>query len=162
MSEHNCHLTEGFTLREKILVRISFAGLWLTGFIAIWPESIYWALGFMILVLYGVLGLMARYWVCPRCPHLHKYNDCLQMPPALMKRFVKKPTSTPMNKREKFLTVALFVLIPLFPQYWLIQKPLHFAVFWVFCGAWYLVLLMYFCKHCRVSSCPFNRTGINA
>lgn len=159
MSEQNCHLAEGFSTREKIFAQVTFNAFWITGFIAIWPETIYGALAYAALVLYGIFGLVVRYLLCPRCPHLYKYGDCLQVPPALTKWLVKRPTNAPMSTAQKVLMVALSVLILMFPQYWLWQKPIYFTVFWVFCGAWFAGQLLYFCRHCRVSSCPFNRAN---
>ncbi len=155
--QNSCDLAQGFTIGEKLFAQITFNGFWITAFAAIWQSSVPWSLIYLGLVVYGVIGLVQRQLACPRCPHLYEYGDCLQAPPKLTKLIVKKPTTQPMNKAQRFLFVVVFVVITLFPQYWLVSLPGYFTAFWVFSGAWYLGQFLYFCKRCRVSSCPFCR-----
>lgn len=158
MTDHNsCKLANGFSIGEKIFAQLTFNLFWITGFIAIWQDNIYGALAYAAIVLFGIFGVVMRHLVCPRCPHLYKFGDCLQAPPALSKWLVKRPTTAPMSQGQKALFVLVFLAITFFPQYWLWGKPFYFALFWVFCGAWYAGQLWRFCKHCRVSSCPLNR-----
>jgi len=159
VTEHNCHLAGGFSKGERLFAQITFNAFFIVGLAAIWQDSAYWALAYVALVAYGIFGLIMRHLVCPRCPHLYRYGACLQAPPAFAKWLVKMPTAAPMNRGEKALFWVVMLAIPLFPQYWLWRKPYLFAVFWVFCAAWYAAQVFYFCKHCRVSSCPFNRAG---
>lgn len=163
MTDHNsCKLANGFSIGEKIFAQLTFNLFWIIGFIAIWQDNIYGALAYAAIVLFGIFGVVMRHLVCPRCPHLYKFGDCLQAPPALSKWLVKRPTSAPMNKGQQALFLVVFLAITFFPQYWLWGKPFYFALFWIFCGAWYAGQLWHFCKHCRVSSCPLNRTGVTA
>ncbi len=163
MAEHNsCHLANGFTTGEKIFAQVTYNAFWITGVIAIWQDSIFWALAYAVIVAYGIMGLVARHLICPRCPHLYQYDDCLQVPPGLVKKIVKRVKTTPLSKGEKALVMVVMLVNPLFPQYWLWDKPVYLAVFWVFCGAWYAAQVFHFCKHCRVSSCPMNRSGVCA
>lgn len=143
----SCHLAEGFTLPEKIFAQITFNGFWITALVAIWQQSVPGTLVYFALVAYGIVGLVQRRLACPRCPHLYQYGDCLQVPPQLTKLIVKTPTTGPMNQLQRFAFVMVFVVVTLFPQYWLVSKPAYFVVFWVFCGAWYAGQLLYFCKH---------------
>jgi hypothetical protein len=161
MSDHDsCKLAKGFTTGEKTFAQFFFNAFWITGFIAIWQDSVLWALAYAVLVAYGVFGLIVRHLVCPRCPHLYKYNDCLQAPKSWVKAIVKKPTSAHMTKGQKVLGAITLLTISLLPLIWLWDKPYYLAVYLVFCGAWWAGQVYHFCKQCRVSSCPFNRSGV--
>lgn len=162
MAGHNCRLAGGFGKGDKIFAQVTFNAFWIIGFAAIWPESAWWAIAYAAVVAYGIFGIVMRHLVCPRCPHLYIYGDCLQAPPALTRWLVKKPTAVPLNLAQKALFLVVMLGIPLFPQYWLWGKPYHLAVFWVFCLAWYAAQVFHFCRYCRVSSCPFNRAGAGA
>jgi hypothetical protein len=50
-------------------------------------------------------------------------------------------------------------LITFFPIYWLKDNTIALTGFIVFGGMWYSGQFFYFCKRCRVTSCPFNRAG---
>lgn len=160
--QHACKLANGFSTGEKVFAQVTFNAFWITGFIAIWQDSVYWALAYMLIVVYGIFGVVMRHLACPRCPHLHKFGDCLQAPPALTRWLVKKPTTAPMSAGQKLTFLVVMLGIPLFPQFWLWDKPYFLAVYWVFCGAWYAGQLFHFCRRCRVPSCPFNQAGARA
>lgn len=154
---HTCNLANGFTFFEKVFAQVTFSAFWIIGFLVIFHQNVYWALAYAVFVAYGVLGIVQRHLVCPRCPHLHQYADCLQLHPKLTKMLVKKPTSRPMNRIEKGLFLIIMLGLFIFPQYWLVKMPMYLVIFWVFGGAWYLSQWFYFCKRCRVKTCPFNR-----
>jgi hypothetical protein len=69
----------------------------------------------------------------------------------------KTQKSTPLSTGEKFLFWAIFILIPIYPIYWLISQPILLTIFCAAATAWYLGQWLYFCKRCRVKPCPFNR-----
>ena len=160
MSEYNCRLADGFSVGEKIFAQLTFNAYWITGCIAIWQDSVFWSLVYAAMVAVGIFGLIVRHLVCPRCPHLYKYNDCLQAPKSWVKAIVKQPTNAPMTKGQKTVGAIALLLISFFPLIWLWDKPYYLAIFLVLCGAWWAGQVYHFCKHCRVASCPFNRTGI--
>lgn len=152
-----CRLAEGFSFWEKVWAQVSFFALGIAGTAGIiradWP----WVLPFLILYAYGVLGVVVRHLACPRCPHLYVYNDCLQAHPAVTRLFIKKQKQTPMSRKEKVLFIIIFLGIALYPLYWLRSQPVLLAVFLASMFAWYGGQFLYFCKRCRVKSCPFNR-----
>jgi hypothetical protein len=55
----------------------------------------------------------------------------------------------------------IFLLIPLYPLYWLLTQPALLFVFILAAGMWYLGQWLYFCKRCRVEACPFNLTPVS-
>jgi hypothetical protein len=66
----NCSLAEGFSLWEKIYAQISFFTMGVIGTVGIlladWP----WILPYIVIIWYGVPGIIMRHLVCPKCPHL--------------------------------------------------------------------------------------------
>ncbi|MCB2225385.1 MAG: hypothetical protein KQH53_01815 [Desulfarculaceae bacterium] len=154
-----CHLAEGFGLREKIWAQTSFMLMGILGTIGIaradWP----WLLPYIFVFWYGVPGIMMRHLACPRCPHLHRYHDCLQAPPAITRWLVKRPTEQPFNRAQKVWFWFLMLAIPIYPLYWLIGQPVLLVMFLASALAWYGGQLLRFCSRCRVRSCPFRRVA---
>jgi hypothetical protein len=101
-----------------------------------------------------------RHTNCPRCPHLHKYGDCLQAPSILTKWLIKKQKTTPFSVFEKFLFYLIFITIPTYPIYWLLSNKLLLFPFLLSAFMWYSGQLLYFCKRCRIYDCPFNRVPL--
>ncbi len=152
-----CELSDGFHTWEKIYAQASFTAIFTIGTVGIALLDWRWALAYLFIYLYGIWGVVMRHVVCPRCPHLNVYNDCLQFPPRLTKRLVKERKTTPLSALEKRLFCGYFIIIPLFPIYWLLAKPVLLVAFLVAVGMWYLGQFLRFCKRCRVSQCPFNQ-----
>ena len=152
-----CSLAEGFSIWEKIWAQFSFIAMGIIGTVGIAIVDWRWALIYFILFWYGIMGIVMRHLVCPRCPHLHDYNDCLQAPKKLTFWLVKKRKTTPLSAFEKFLFYTYFILIPIYPIYWLISNTILLMLFLFMVVMWYSGQFLYFCKRCRVYDCPFNR-----
>ena len=156
-----CALSNGFSLREKIYAQFSFFAMGIVGMIGIaradWP----WLVPYLFVYGYGVPGIVMRHLSCPRCPHLFVYGDCLQFPPAWTKWLVKQRKTTPFSATERRVFYLIFLLIPLYPLYWLRTQPALLFVFVSAAGLWYLGQWLYFCKRCRVEACPFNLTPVS-
>lgn len=146
-----------FSLGEQIYAQTTFHAWWISGFIAIALQSWIWAAVYFVIVAYGILGIVQRHLTCPRCPHLHEYGSCLQLHPRISRSLIKAKKSHPFSLTEKTIFVVVFLLITLFPVYWLMAQKMALAGFVIFGSMWYLGQFLYFCKHCRVFSCPFNR-----
>ena len=155
-----CTLSKGFSIKEKLFAQISFFGILITGTLGIILVDHLFVIPYVLIGWYGVPGLIQRYIVCPRCPHLHQFGDCLQLPVKLTRLLVKKQKSAQFDLWEKVVFWAIFLLIPTYPLYWLIETPLLLAIFILFTAMWYSGQFFYFCKRCRIQDCPFNRAGI--
>lgn len=153
---HN-HLACGYSRNEQIYAQITFHGWWIAGFIAIALQNWGWAMLYFLIVSYGILGIVQRHLTCPRCPHLHEYDSCLQLPPRISKLLIKEKKNIPLSHKEKILFLSIFILITVFPIYWLMNNVLALAGFILFGSMWYLGQFLYYCKRCRIPSCPFNR-----
>ena len=156
-TEVKCKLAEGFSLWEKVYAQSSFLLMALIGTVGIAVADWRWAPAYVLIHVYGFAGIIMRHVICPRCPHIHEYGDCLQAPPKLTLWLIKKRKTGPLSATEKFLHYAIFILIPVFPIYWLLQNTALLVLFLVFAAMWYLAQFLYFCKRCRVKECPFNR-----
>ncbi len=152
-----CSLTGKFSLWEKIYAQSSFIAMGVIGTIGIILEDWIWVIPYMAICWYGIPGIVMRHLICPRCPHLHEYGDCLQAPPTISKWLVKKRKTAPLSAFEKFLFYLIFILIPTYPIYWLMSNPILLSAFLLTASMWYLGQFFYFCRRCRVKECPFNR-----
>lgn len=152
-----CRLADGFSIWEKMSAQFSFFSMGIIGVVGIALADWRWVFPYLFIYVYGILGIVMRHLTCPRCPHLHVYNDCLQFPTKISKWLVKKPKTTPFSAFEKFLFYVIFILIPAFPIYWLLSNPILLSAFLITASMWYLGQLLHFCKRCRVKECPFNR-----
>ncbi|MBU1237218.1 MAG: hypothetical protein KJ634_01890 [Gammaproteobacteria bacterium] len=152
-----CQLANGFSLREKLYAQITFFTMAIVGIIGIaradWP----WLLPYLVVFGYGVPGIVMRHLTCPRCPHLFEHGDCLQFPPRWTLWLVTRRKATPFSAGERWLFHLIFVLLPIYPLYWLRAQPLLLAVFVAAAAMWYLGQWLYYCKRCRVKACPYNR-----
>jgi hypothetical protein len=155
-----CAYAKGFSLSEKLWAQISFNAMCILGIIGIARVDPIWAVPYAFLYAYGIPFVVMRHLACPRCPHLRVYGDCLQLPPGLAKRLIKSYKDRPFSPLEKFLFYAIFILLPVYPLYWLLNSPPFLAAFLVSAGAWYAGQVLYFCKRCRVGECPFNRSPL--
>jgi len=156
----DCPLSDGFSVWEKMYAQLSFLTMGIVGTIGIisvdWP----WVLPYVVVYWFGIPGIIMRHLNCPRCPHLHTYGDCLQFHPVLTKWIVKVRKTHPFTRGEKAVFLLIFLLIPTYPVYWLRVQPLLLGVFLLSAAMWYLGQWVYFCKRCRVESCPFNRARV--
>jgi len=152
-----CTLSNGFNLWEKIYAQFSFIAMSVIGTVGIvivdWP----WVLPYILINWYGIPGIVMRHLICPRCPHLYKYGDCLQAPLKITRWLIKKQKITPLSALEKVLFYLIFILIPTYPIYWLMSNKILLIAFLLMAGMWYSGQFLYFCKRCRVKECPFNR-----
>lgn len=152
-----CTLADGFEIWEKIYAQLSFIGMGTIGAVGVAVVDWRWALVYLFIYLYGILGIVMRHLVCPRCPHLHEYDDCLQAPPGLTRWLIRERKKTPISSTEKLLFYTYFIVVSVFPIYWLLANPFLLVAFLVAVGTWYLGQFFRFCKRCRVEQCPFNR-----
>jgi MFS family permease len=152
-----CTLADGFETWEKIYAQLSFIAIGTIGAVGIAVVDWRWALAYVFIYLYGILGVVMRHLVCPRCPHLHVYHDCLQAPPKLTRWLIRERKKTPLSTLEKLLFYTYFIVVPGFPVYWLLATPFLLIAFFGVVGTWYLGQFFRFCNRCRVEQCPFNR-----
>ena len=156
-ADPKCELAGRFETWEKIYAQVSFLAMGIIATVGVALVDWRWALAYLFFFLYGIMGVVMRHLVCPRCPHLHVYHDCLQAPPALTRWLIRESKSTPFSTLEKLLFYTYFIGVPVLPVYWLLANPLLLVAYLVAVGMWYLGQFFRFCRRCRVEQCPFNR-----
>ena len=154
---NSCVLSTQFSLKEKIYAQTTFLGMLITGTAGIIHADWVFVFPYIFIAWYGILGIIQRHIVCPRCPHLHEHGDCLQLHPVLTRWLIKKPKAPKFSPTEKILFLLIFTLILVYPLYWLSFNKALLIIFILAAGLWYGGQVFYFCKKCRVTDCPFNR-----
>jgi hypothetical protein len=155
-----CELACGFRLRDKIYAQLSFLAMGILGTIGIILTDWIWVFPYIAFYWYGIPGIVMRHLNCPRCPHLHEYGDCLQAPVSLTRILAKGRKTTPYSALERTVFYLIFILIPVYPIYWLLSRPVLLVPFLLAAVMWYAGQIFYFCKRCRLGECPFNRVAV--
>lgn len=149
-----CTLAKRFSVREKVWAQLSFQVMAVAAIVGIARVSWPWAVPYAVLYGYVLPGIVMRHVVCPRCPHLFVYDDCLQLPTSWTKWIVKQRRTTPWSAPERWTFYATLLLFPAYPVYWLGSQPILLTVFALSALAWYLGQWLHFCRRCRNSACP--------
>ena len=100
-----CTLAKGFSLWEKVYAQSSFLGMGIIGTVGISLVDWRWIPPYLLIYAYGVMGVVMRHLVCPRCPHLFVYSDCLQCHPRITMWLAKEQKTTPFSPFEKLVTL---------------------------------------------------------
>lgn len=141
-----------FSLKEKIYAQISFHGGVLTGTYGLSLVSTGLGIAYFLYAYIGILSLM-RFTVCPRCPHLHVANDCLQLHPSITKIIISPNRKGALNIFEKILFIMVYYGILILPIYWLASNTIILVLFLLFYGGLLLTMHLHFCKNCENEVC---------
>jgi hypothetical protein len=161
-SQKSCRYANGFALWEKLWAQGSFFAMLILGTIGIAREDWPWLAPYLAAGWYGVPGIIMRHVICPRCPHLYVYNDCLQFPPKLTKWLIPRRRTAPLSTLERAAFWAILLMVPLYPLYWLRSETVLLWTFVASAAMWYSGQWFYFCKRCRLRNCPLNRVPAGA
>lgn len=153
-------LTDSFSMAEKALMCGLFYGFPCVGVYAISLIDPAWAWGYLVFTIVGFSGVVMGS-ICARCPYPYTRNTCLFFPKKLVPA-VYKSRRSPMRLWEKVLLVIFFTSLLLIPLPWLIGQPVLLAVFYGMGIPANAILLTYYCKRCRNTSCLFNRAVVPA
>ena len=147
-----------FSAIEKIIAAIPFNASILIGAYGLFLTS--WALTVLYLVFsYVGILVMMRYTICPRCPHLLKGNDCLNLPAPFVKKLIAKNRKGPLNNFEKMLHRTVKYGILIIPIYWLLPYLYLLIPFAVFYFIGQVTFIFYFCRQCKNEVCIQNRNA---
>ena len=75
-NKKHTHLACDFSLNEQIYAQLTFHGFWISGFLGIALQNWKWAMLYLLIVVYGILGIVQRHLTCPRCPHIYEHGAC--------------------------------------------------------------------------------------
>jgi hypothetical protein len=140
---------------EKLWIRSTFYLSVLIGMYGLWPAGPGPALGYLAFVAVSY-GLLMRYSVCARCPHLFVAGDCLFMPASLARKLVS-PRSGGLKVWEAGVALAAAVGTVAIPVYRLAAEPLLLALFLGLSLGYVIGLAGHVCRKCQVEVCPCNR-----
>ena len=139
-----------FTSYEKVIAAVPFNLSILVGAYGLYLTS--WRLT-VIYLLYSYVGviIMMRYTICPRCPHLLENNDCLNLPPSLLKKIISSQRQGPLNVYEKLLHILVTYGMLVIPLYWLASRLYLLVPFVVLYIIGQCTFTFHFCKNCHNS-----------
>ena len=133
-----------------------FAAIFLfTAFMAIIRYSFMWALAYVLFFLFFTLMVNYRFF-CTHCPHYIRKSPTLKcmffwgMP----KYFQSRPG--PFSLFEMAVGLLGFLILILFPVYWLWKQPSLFFIYCVTIGVWAATIKRYECGRCIHFHCPNN------
>jgi len=145
-----------FTFKEKLYSQFTFNAGVLVGAYGLYLNNAILGISYLLYSYIGIMLLM-RYTVCPRCPHLHEANDCVQLHPSIAKIIVSPKRKGPLNIYEKILFVMVLYGILILPIYWIASNTIILILFLLFYGGQLLGLHLHFCRDCQNKSCIQNR-----
>jgi hypothetical protein len=123
---------------------------------AMFLESVVW--GAVYVAAVGLMGAVALGCWCARCPHGRGEGRCAVMP-GWVTRLLVRPRGGGIGWWEKLLFGLGHVAVVALPQWWLWQRPLLMAVYWVLLAASCVVFPARVCRRCPFEGCPFNPAG---
>jgi hypothetical protein len=135
------------------LTLLSSAGL------AIGIYSTQWLFAYIFLAFFHFYILEQRFF-CTHCPYYAVEGNKVKcmMNWGWPKYF--KPRLTPPGKFELSITSFGFIILILFPFYWLLKEPFLLGAYLISMLIFLLTIWRYECPHCIYFSCPFNRVPI--
>ena len=145
-----------FTFKEKLYAQFTFNAGVLVAAYGLFMNNTILGISYLLYSYIGIILLM-RYTVCPRCPHLHAANDCVQLHPSIVKIIVSSTRKGPLNIFEKILFVMVLYGILILPIYWIASNTVILFLFLLFYGGVLLGLHFHFCRDCQNRSCIQNR-----
>jgi hypothetical protein len=148
-----------FTFREKLFAQLTYNAGVIVAAYGLFLNSPSLAVAYLLYSYIGIL-LLIRYTICPRCPHLHVANDCVQLPSSIMKMIISSNRKGPLSLPEKILFLLVLYGTFMIPIYWIASNKVILATFLLLFGGHLLGLHIHFCQKCENTSCIQNRQRI--
>lgn len=157
MNTNDQNSIESFSLKEKIFAQVTFNAGIITAAYGLFLNNTILGMAYLVYAYIGIVLLM-RYTVCPRCPHLHIANDCVQLHPSIVKIIISPKRKGPLNIYEKILFIMVLYGILIFPIYWIASNVIILVLFLLLYGGGTLLgLHLHFCPNCKNKVCIQNR-----
>lgn len=145
-----------FTFKEKLFAQFTYNIAVMIAVYGLYLNNKSLGIGYLIGAYIGIV-LLIRYTICPRCPHLHVANDCVNLPAPIMKKIVSPNRKGTLNIFEKSLFIIVLYGTFILPIYWLSSNIIILIAFIILYGGHLLSLRVHFCKNCANKSCIQNR-----
>lgn len=156
MNIENEYSIQAFTLKEKIFSQFTYnAGVMVAAY-GLYLNNPGLGIGYLVGAYIGIF-LLVRCTICPRCPHLHTADDCVNLPAPVMKKIVSPNRKGPMTLFEKSLFLIVLYGTFILPIYWLTSNIIILTAFIILYGSHLLSLKMHFCKNCANKVCIQNK-----
>jgi hypothetical protein len=158
VSIENKNSIRKFTFREKFFAQFTYnAGVMIAAY-GLYLKNASFGIGYLIGSYVGIL-LLIRYTICPRCPHLHVVNDCVNLPAPIMKKIISPKRNGSLSIYEKSLFIIVLYGTFIVPIYWLSSNFVVLAAFLILYGGHLLSLRLHFCKNCENKDCIQYKTA---
>ena len=152
MGKENENPIPKFTFKEKLFAQFTYNSGVMVAAYGLYINHTSLGIGYLVGAYLGIF-LLVRYTICPRCPHLHEANDCVNLPPALMKKIISEKRRGPLNIYEKVLFITSLYGAFLLPIYWLASNAILLIIFLLLFGGHLVSLHMHFCRNCANKDC---------
>lgn len=152
--ELNCAST--FTFKEKLFAQFTYNAGVIVATYGLFLNNPSLAVAYLLFAYIGIL-LVVRYTICPRCPHLHEADDCVQLPAPIMKLIISSDRKGPLSITEKLLLPVVLYGTFMLPIYWIASNKLVLLLFLMLFGGHLLGLHIHFCQKCENTSCIQNK-----
>ncbi len=159
-AEGKCKYIDRFPLSHQLIMRTGWYGFITVGLVGIAMHSLVWAGVYFIISLAGfALAVMPS--ICAHCPYPTKYDSCLFLPPAIVRKLY--PYRGPEESLAgKILTIISLIAIIAFPQPWLSKNSIFLTLFWLICLPSIAAFPLFYCKRCRHKGCPLNSAATDS
>jgi hypothetical protein len=127
----------------------------LTATFVILQSSAIWAVLYLVGILLSCLVIV--YSFCTKCPC--RKTGCGHVIPGKITRFFPPRAEGPYTLRDLAGVVVPLVFMIVFPQYWLLSRPVYFIVFAALCLVAAADIQFFVCKECSNRHCPFFQDG---
>ncbi len=148
-----CRKFDRFPLWLKLGVKACLLVFGAAGVIAVFLDGWLLGVGYLLLCLATIYTTLRCH--CAHCPYPFEYNDCLAMPPTVIRGAGPRKTA-PFTGFEKTAFYLLLAGAMLIPQFSLFQRPVLLTVYWVFCLPTCFLFPFYICRRCRFTNCHFH------
>ena len=155
-----CALIDRFTWKQKAVMRSGLFGVMAVGTGGIYLHNPLLAGLYLLGALVGAV-LIVLPGLCAHCPYPSQFSTCLFLPAGLLNRCY--PYRGPqMSLAGRLAVAAVTVGIVAMPQYWLISHRTLLIIFWLLTLPVALAFPLHYCRRCRHTGCPLNRSPADA
>ena len=106
-------------------------------------------------MLLGAATLIVCGAYCAKCPC--RKEGCGHLLPGLIAQMMPTRRQDPYHALDLILTGLALAAMVLFPQPWLLRKPVLLLLFWVLAAAAATEIVLRVCPRCRNPHCPMTR-----
>ena len=115
----------------------------------LWNQSIWLGLFYLAITGLSSCGILFAY--CGKCSV--RLDNCSHVFPGRLTRVLPQRKQGPYSFGDITATGLFFVVIVVFPQYWLLQNMTAMILFWLLVIFALVEILVFVCRQCENSGC---------